>query len=58
MCGAVRAWFESPDRFRPGDSKPYPCGSVRPLDVAPSPFAKLLIAVRPGLRSSLLAKPR
>ena len=33
MHVAVRAWFDIPDRFRPGDANPYPCGSVQPLDV-------------------------
>ena len=33
MVLAVRAWFSIPDRFRPGDANPYPCGSVQPADV-------------------------
>ena len=33
MYLAVRAWFSIPDRFRPGDANPYPCGSVQPADV-------------------------
>lgn len=41
MYLAVRAWFTIPDRFRPGDTNPLPCGSVQPLDVVLEQLAQL-----------------